>query len=164
MKCSAVKCSAVKCSEVQCSEVQWSAVQWSAVQWSAVKCSAVKCSEVQCSAVQCSEVQSSEVQCSEVQFTWRERCPDSNRGAAECNRAQCCNMATLWRTKLAAGSLLGCRTLLSDMRNRAKLLALRYGTLELRVPLGEGKQFDTLNTCMEKQGETGALYRVKYVW
>jgi hypothetical protein len=72
-------------------------------------------------------------------------------------------MSALWRTKLAAVALLGCGTLLGDMLKRVKLLALRYGTLELRVPLCEGKLFDTLNTCVEQQREVDALYLVKFV-
>jgi hypothetical protein len=88
---------------------------------------------------------------------------DSNTGAAECNRALCSHMSTLWRTRLTALALVGCGTLLGDLLKRVKLLALRYATLELRAPLCEGKHFDTLNTCMEKQREVGALYIVKFV-
>jgi hypothetical protein len=99
-----------------------------------------------------------------VAFMCRERFPDSNTGAAECNRAQCSHMSTLWRTKLAAVALLGSGTLLGYTLKRVKLLALRYWTEELRAPLCEGKHFDTLNMCMEKQHEVGALYLVKFVW
>ena len=59
--------------------------------------------------------------------------------------------------------LLGCGTLLGDLLKRVNLLALRYASLELRAPLCEGKHFDTLNKCMEKQREVGALYIVKVV-